>query len=453
MPARPHAPPAPTVGFVSLGCAKNLVDSQVMLGALLDAGFRPAPAPEDADAVIVNTCAFIADARAESIDAILDVCRLKQAGPCRAVIVTGCLPQRYGDALRRSLPDVDAFAGLDALDRVPAILRRVLDGAHGILDAYPRAVRLFEPARPGLVLTGGPYAYLKIAEGCDHRCAFCAIPAIRGRRRSRPPEALVREAEALLAAGYRELNLVAQDTTSYGRDLPGTVTLGTLLRALDGIGGAFRIRILYAYPARITSELLDTIASGTRICRYLDVPIQHAHPDMLRAMRRGVRPTVSGLVRRIRSVLPDVTLRTTCLVGFPGETERHVDVLIETIREAAFDHLGVFVFSPEDGTPAAALRPRPRRRTAERRRDRVLRAQSAVAARAARALLGTTAEALLERPLNGRRWVARTQRQAPEVDGVTRVERVPRTACAGDLIPVRYTGRRGMDLLATAARS
>lgn len=451
-PFRSRGVPTPSetvsIGLISLGCAKNLVDSQIMMGALLSAGLAPAPTPEAADVVLVNTCAFVHDAREESISAILSACRLKQAGPCRAVIVAGCLSQRYRADLKQSLPEVDAFVGLDELDRLPDIVRRVLDGERGVLQIGARASRIFEPSHPGLVLTGGPYAYLKIAEGCNHGCAFCAIPAIRGRRRSRTIASIVREAERLLENGYRELNLIAQDTTSYGMDRRDGTSLVRLLEALDRIDGTFWIRLLYGYPSRITADLLDTIASRPRICRYLDVPIQHTHPDMLRAMRRPVRPSLPALAQRIRNVLPDAVLRTTCLVGFPGETERHIDHLVDAVQTAAFDHLGVFAFSPEEHTPAERLRPRPSRRTAERRRERVLEAQAAVASRKTRALIGLSTEVLLARPQSPARWIARSRRQAPEVDGVTLVGNVSPKAQAGDFITVRYTGRRGVDLRA-----
>ncbi len=449
---QPAAPSRLTVGLVSLGCAKNLVDSQVMTANLLGAGLELAAAPEQADVVLINTCAFIHDAREESIEAILDACRLKETGPCRAVVVSGCLPQRYRLDLQEALPEVDAFVGLDRLDRVAEIVRAAAAGAAPVVDVPARSRRLFEPAQPALSLTGGPFAYIKIAEGCNHPCAFCAIPGIRGRRRSRPVASIVREAAALLEAGYRELNLVAQDTTSYGRDRRDGASLPALLRALGRLGGTFWIRLLYGYPSRVDEALLAAMAETPQVCRYLDIPVQHSHPDILRAMRRAntIR-AVATLPQRLRAALPGVVLRTTCLVGYPGETPAHVAHLLDYVRDAAFDHLGVFAFSPEEGTPAAAMRPRPRLSTAEQRRQQVLLAQQAVVARRARALRGERAVALLERPAGpAAAWIGRTQRQAPDVDGVTRIEGVPAHFQAGDWLPVCYTGRRGNDLLAVA---
>ena len=440
-----------TVGLISLGCAKNLVDSQIMAGVLLGDGFTIAAEPETADIILVNTCSFIGDAREESIDAILSACALRGRGRCRGVVVTGCLPQRYRRELQESLPEVDAFVGLDSLGHIAAVVRRVAAGGRGIADVATQARRLFEPAMPGLSLTGGPYAYLKIAEGCNHPCAFCAIPSIRGRYRSRSVSQIVREAEALLEAGFRELNLISQDTTHYGSDL-ARADLPRLLRALGKLGGEFWIRLLYSYPSRVSRALLDAMAEVPQVCRYLDVPIQHSHPDVLRCMRRAntIAP-LRALAGRVRAALPDAALRTTCLVGFPGETERHFQHLLAFIEAAAFDHLGAFAFSPEEGTPAEALRPRPRRATAEARRDRLLRLQRKLVRRKAVSLVGSECRALLERPSGTRgEWLARTPRQAPEVDGMTRVTNVPRAAAAGDFIRVRITAPAGYDLVAVA---
>jgi len=489
-----------TIGFISLGCAKNLVDSQVMAGVLLSENLKLAPSPEDADIILVNTCAFIEDARAEAAEAILRACQHKAAGGCRAVIVAGCLPQRYRDRMSSTFPDVDAFVGVDELERIGEIVRQVAAGRRGMVAVGNGApARLFRPRRPGLRFSGGPFAYLKVAEGCNHACAFCAIPGIRGRYRSRGLDELVAEARALLASGVRELNLISQDTTSYGCDLRNTLFaprggaptasvncgsatpwrdasrlnpspvppssaphLPALLRALDALDGDFWIRVLYGYPSRVTDELLEVMAASRHVCAYLDLPIQHSHPDMLRAMQRAdsVR-AVAELPQRLRQAVPGMVLRTTCLVGFPGETEDHFRHLLAYVEAAKFDHLGVFAFSPEEGTAAFQKRAdAPPAEVAVERRDRLMRLQRRVVDERQRTLVGTIADALLlaepasstvhRPPSTAPRWLARLPRQAPDVDGVTQVQNVPPGSRPGQFIPVHITDGCGYDLKAEA---
>jgi ribosomal protein S12 methylthiotransferase len=439
------------VGFVSLGCAKNLVDTQVMAGALVSRGVALAPAPEQADVIVVNTCAFIRDAREESASAIRAACSRKRAGACKAVLVAGCLPQRHRDSIAERFADVDGFMGLDEVDAVVEAVNAVAGGRR-YFRVSSRATRLFEPSLPGLALTGGRYAYLKVAEGCNHRCSFCAIPSIRGRRRSRATRDIVREAERLLEGGIRELDLVAQDVTSYGLDRADGADLPGLLRALGRIGGKFWIRLLYGFPGRVSDRLLAAMAEIPQVCAYLDLPIQHSHPAVLRAMGRGATVRhVHSLGPRLRAALPDVALRTTCLVGFPGETESRFRHLLDYVEATRFDNLGVFVFSPEDGTPARNLPGRPTLAVAERRRGRLLAAQRRVVTRAAAEAAGREAEVLLERQMDGGRWRARSARQAPEADGETLVSRVPRRCRAGDFVRVRLLGGFGYDTLAVHA--
>jgi ribosomal protein S12 methylthiotransferase len=365
------------------------------------------------------------------------------------VIVAGCLPQRERAELRERFPGVDAVIGVDQLRRIGAVVRALARGREGIVDVTDEPGRLFEPGAKPVVFSGGPYAFLKIAEGCDHLCAFCAIPGIRGRYRSRPPANVLKEAETLLGAGYRELNLISQDITAYGLDLGGAATLPALLRALGRIGGRFWVRLLYGFPVRVTGELLETMAAVPQVCPYLDVPIQHSHPDILRAMRRAdtIQP-VSTLAGRARAAMPDVALRTTCLLGYPGETEAHVRHLLRFVRETAFDHLGAFVFSPEAGTPAGSMPGRPPRAVAEARRERLLRVQQRVVARKLTGQVGREVQVLLERSVAGRDtvWTARTPFQAPEVDGVVTVDGVPSDAAPGTFGRVRLTGASGYDL-------
>jgi ribosomal protein S12 methylthiotransferase len=442
--------PTFSVGFISLGCAKNLVDAQIMAGTLLEEGITLAPAPEQADVIVVNTCAFIKDARDESTVAIRSACRLKAAGRCRAVVVAGCLPQRQREAVVEEFPAVDAVIGVDALRKLGDVVRRLQRGESGISEISGAARRLFEPGRRLVVLSGGPYAYVKIAEGCNHRCSFCAIPGIRGKYRSRPIARIVREAERLLEAGCSELDLVSQDTTAFGMDLPGKQRLPDLLRALGGIGGKFWIRLLYGYPTRVTDELLEVMGETPGVCRYVDVPVQHADPAVLRAMRRAdtVR-AVESLPDRVRRALPGVALRTTCLLGHPGETDAGFHRLLRYVEESRFDHLGAFVFSPEDGTPAAALPGRPASDVAERRRGQLLERQLAIAREHGARRIGSRMEVLLERPARDAdttAWVARSAGQAPEVDGVTLVRGVPGTTRPGTFARVRVAAARDYDL-------
>lgn len=437
-----------SVGFISLGCSKNLVDAQLMAGTLLSEGVTLAASPDTADVIIVNTCAFIDAAREEAVESILSACRQKETGPCRAVVVTGCLSQRYREELVTALPEVDAFIGLDELEEVAAIVKRVAAGEREIVQVSDHSTRVYEARMPALVFTGGPYAYLKIAEGCNHACAFCAIPRIRGAYRSRPIDAIKAEAEALLESGIRELNLISQDVTSYGCD--SDASLPDLIRALGSIGGNFWIRLLYGYPSHVTDDLLAAMAETEQVRPYVDLPIQHSHPDMLRAMQRAeTAEEVANLGTRLRSVLPDIVLRTTCLVGFPGETDAHVRHLLDTLAAVRFDHLGAFVFSPEEGTPAATLPACPSREVAETRREQVMLAQRRIVDQNAQTLMGSETELLLEKaPTNEHTcWVGRTSRQGPEVDGETFLEDADgRTV--GEFVNVRYTAQDEYDLWA-----
>lgn len=441
--------PSLSVGFISLGCAKNLVDSEHMAAVLRAEGIALARSPEEADVILVNTCGFIGDAKEESVDAILRACALKQAGGCKAVVVAGCLIQRYKEELQRAIPEVDAFIGLDQLPEIGRVVRKLGQGVSGIMEVSAVSRKVFSPLPSRILLTGGPFAYLKIAEGCNHRCAFCAIPAIRGRYRSRGIDDIVREAETLLGQGIRELNLISQDTTRYGSDRKDGTTLPRLLRRLGKLGGTFWIRLLYGHPAYLSDELLETMGQVPQVCRYLDIPIQHAQADVLRAMcRPGGVEAVRRFPVRARELLPGVVLRTTCLVGFPGETASQFNALVDFVREARFDHLGVFAYSPEETTAAAKLPRQVPAATGKRRRDKLMAIQQEIAFGKAREQRGRDDEALLIRPLKTNLWEARSRGQAPEVDGLTRVTDVPRTAKPGILVKIRYSGASGYDLKA-----
>ncbi len=438
-----------SVGFISLGCAKNLVDSEHMAAVLRSEGILLARSPEEADIILVNTCGFIGDAKEESIDAILHACARKQTGECRAVIVAGCLIQRYQAELRRAMPEVDAFIGLDQLPDIAKVVRRLAAGENHIYQVSPVSRKVFSPLPGRILLTGGPFAYVKIAEGCNHRCAFCAIPGIRGRYRSRSIQDIVRESERLLEQGIRELNLISQDTTRYGSELGDGTDLPKLLKHLGKIGGNFWIRLLYGHPAFLSDELLETMASIPQVCRYLDVPVQHAHPEILAAMHRtGGARAVQDYPVRARARLPGVVLRTTCLVGFPGETRNHFNELARFVRESEFDHLGVFAFSPEENTQAATLPGQVSRATGERRRHALMALQQEIAFRKAKAHRGQKDEVLYLKPLRKGVWEARGRGQAPEVDGITQVRLTGESVRSGQMGPIQYTGAVDYDLKA-----
>lgn len=441
-----------SVGFITLGCSKNLVDAQVMAGYLKQGMITLAPSPETADIILVNTCAFIEPAREESAEVILSACAHKANGGCQAVVVSGCMVQRYRERLSAAFPDVDAFLGIDELEQVGKIVRKVAAGREcGVVAAPGKACKLYNPTYPTLLFTGDPFAYLKVAEGCDHHCAYCAIPQIRGSFRSRKRSDLIKEARSMVRAGVREINLISQDTLLYGADRGGESELVELLRELDRIEGKFWLRLLYGYPGGVSSELLEFMQGSKHLCHYLDLPMQHSHPEILKAMNRGAALEGSyRMAERLRKAVPGITLRTTCMVGFPGESEEHFEHLMETVAESRFDHLGVFGFSPEEGT-AAYERPTLPDEVVEERCQRLMALQREIVRENTRNLKGYECEALLLTPHDERYWRARLPRQAPEVDGESYVRGVPEGASAGDMLPVVVTGGRGYNLTARVA--
>ncbi len=445
-----------SIGFINLGCAKNLVDSEIMAGRLLAAGWPLAPQPDEAEIVIVNTCAFILEAKQESLAAIFEACSWKKKGTCRAVLVAGCLSQRYRQILPKSMPEVDAWIGLDEIDKITAVLERLLDGQRGFSEISRTAHAIIEPPLKRPIFTGAPFAYIKIAEGCNHRCRFCSIPNIRGRQRSRPIKRILAEAEALLAGGIRELNLISQDISCYGRDLSKPTNLANLLRALGSLGGRFWIRLLYSHPAGINADLLEAMAQTSQVCHYLDIPIQHSHPKILAAMGRPAQPGgLQQLLSRIRKALPDVALRTTCLVGFPGERPEHFQHLMNFIAEERFEHLGVFAYSREEGTPAAKLPGQVAGAIAKRRRDQLMSLQQKIVFQRNLQRLGQTAEILIEQAAEPGQdtWLGRNSAQAPEVDGVVFFKTGRTAHRAGDFMKVRYSAAAGYDMIAQPLKS
>ena len=437
-----------SVGLVSLGCAKNAVDLQVMAGALLTEGIALSSNPDRADCILVNTCAFIEAARQEANDEILRACDLKRSGKARFVVVTGCLPQRYGASLAAKYPEVDGWLGIDHLFDLPALLRSLSTPAPAPVLVSTARNTLFEPPVPDFTITGGVHAFLKVADGCNHACAYCAIPAIRGHLRSRRPRDILAEARALVRSGIRELDVVAQDVTAYGRDLRDGTSLASLLTSLDRIRGDYWLRLLYGYPSLISDELLSVMASARHVCRYIDLPLQHSHPEMLRAMRRAdtVRH-IGSIVGRLRAAVPGIALRTTFIVGFPGETEAHFEHLLDFVRASEFDQLGVFTFSPEEGTPAAKMDGTVAPEVAELRRSRLMEAQQEIVERRLASMAGIRARVLVEQ-VDGDRAVARAEFQAPDVDGATLIANPPASLRPGDFAEVEITGHEGYDLVA-----
>jgi ribosomal protein S12 methylthiotransferase len=423
-----------------------------MAGYLKSGAITLAPSPEEADVILVNTCAFIEAAREEAADAILGACEFKKSGGCRAVIVTGCMVQRYKERLSRAFPDVDAFLGIDELEQIADVVRRVSAGKScGVIAGKGAPVKVYNPTYPSLLFTGGPFAYLKIADGCNHRCSYCAIPKIRGHFRSRGSDDLVKEAAGMVRAGVKEINLISQDSLHYGKDKDDELPIAELMRRIDALEGDFRFRMLYGYPAGVTEGVLDVLNTARHACKYLDLPVQHSHPDILKAMNRGKAVEATGdLATRLRQAVPGIVLRTTCLVGFPHETEAHFEHLMDYVAQEKFDHLGVFAFSPEEDTPAFAMDGVPDPEVAEERCLRLMALQKTIVQERAVALKGAADTVLLLRQESAEVWAGRLPRQAPDVDGETRVTGMKRQAKPGDFVRVEITGHKDYDLTAKA---
>jgi len=431
------------VGLISLGCAKNLVDSEVMLGLLSQAGYAVTSDPLEADILIVNTCAFIEAARQESVQAILEAGGYKDRGRCRLLLVTGCLAQRYPRELQDEMPEIDGLAGTGAVPEIVGLVRRAMAGEKVVAVGAPGYTHRAD--LPRLQATAPHTAYLKIAEGCSNRCAFCVIPDLRGPSRSRPLDELLREAAKLRDRGVRELILVAQDTTLYGRDLDAKTSLAALLRALDALGIPW-IRLLYAHPARITPALMETVATGAHIVKYLDIPLQHADTEILRRMRRGVTGEQElALVESLRRSIPGLVLRTTFLVGFPGEDEAAFQTLLDFMARARFERAGVFAYSREEGTAAAAMGPRVPGPVKKERRRRALQLQKDISRRFNETRVGTTIKVLVENRDRRGRWVGRSAADAPGVDGQVIIHRGVELT-AGQFADVRVKKAGAYDL-------
>lgn len=432
--------------FISLGCDKNLVDSEVMLGILADRGFEMTDTEDDADIIIINTCCFINDAKEESINTILEMAEYKKTGPCKALIVTGCLAQRYKQEIVDEIPEVDAVIGTSKYDEIFDAVDQALKGSHFLdVDDLDRL-----PSVPGkrILTTGGHYAHLKIAEGCDKHCTYCIIPKIRGNYRSVPMEQLLAEAASLAEQGVKELILVAQETTLYGMDLYGKKSLHILLQELAKIKGIRWIRILYCYPEEIYPELIETIKNEKKVCHYLDMPIQHASDAILKRMgRRTTKAQLKETVSLLRKEIPDIVLRTTLIAGFPGETQEQHEELMEFVDEMEFERLGVFAYSPEENTPAASMPDQIPEEVKEERRDAILELQQEIAFDKAADMVGRTLYAMIEgKVADEPAYVARTYADSPDIDGYVFVN-TGEMLMSGDFVKVNITGSAEYDLI------
>lgn len=432
--------------FISLGCDKNLVDSEVMIGLLADKGYQMTDDETQADVIVINTCCFIHDAKEESIQTILEMAEYKKTGTLKALIVTGCLAQRYQEEILEEIPEVDEVLGTTSYDKIVEAIEEALEGRGGVriedIDALPL------PDTKRLVTTGGHFAYLKIAEGCDKHCTYCIIPKIRGNYRSVPMERLVKEARDLAEDGVKELILVAQETTIYGTDLYGEKSLHRLLRELCKINGIRWIRILYCYPEEIDDSLIQVMKEEPKICHYLDLPIQHASTEILRRMgRRTSREDLEEIIGKLRREIPDIAIRTTLITGFPGETKEQHEELMDFVDQMEFDRLGVFTYSPEEGTPAAQMEDQIPEEVKEDRQAELMELQQEIAFDLAEDMIGREVLVMIEgKVADENAYVGRTYKDAPNVDGLIFVN-TDEELMSGDFARVKVTGAAEYDLI------
>lgn len=434
--------------FVSLGCDKNLVDTEKMLGLLGSEGYHFTDEEEEADVIVVNTCCFIGDAKEESIDTILEMAQYKESGRCRALIVTGCLAQRYQEEVLKEIPEVDAVLGTSAYGQLSAVLARLLEGAEEHVACF-RDIDLFPETKAARIRSdGGCYSFLKIAEGCDKHCTYCIIPSLRGRYRSVPMEELIGEATQLAQQGVKELILVAQETTLYGVDLYGEKRLPQLLHALAKIRGICWIRLQYCYPEEIDDALIRAIKEEEKVCHYLDMPIQHASDRILKRMgRRTSKAQLTEIIRKLRREIPDIAIRTTLISGFPGETREDHEELLDFVDEMEFERLGVFPYSLEEDTPAALLPDQIPQELKEERRDELMRLQQEIVFEKQRGMAGRVLEVLIEgRLVEEEAYVGRTYMDGPNVDGLIFVH-TDQELISGDFVRVKVTKALEYDLI------
>lgn len=438
-----------TYAFVSLGCPKNLVDSEKMLGTLALDGYTLVSNPDGADFVIVNTCGFIEQSRTESKAVIREMLDLKREGKTKGVIVAGCLPQRIGPALTEELPEIDHIVGVFGRDEINRVADHLVGGAREQRELFrPAPIKAMDD-RARLRITPRHYAYLKISEGCDRTCTFCSIPKMRGKHVTKPIEMVLDEARELVNDGVRELNIVAQDTTYYGLDLYGRLRLAELLKELEKVDGIDWIRLLYLYPINFTDELIDTIAGSTKILPYLDMPLQHIDDTMLRRMQRRVnRAQTETLIHKLRERIPNLVLRTTFITGFPGETDAQFETLRQFVKDTAFQRMGVFTYSVESGTPAVKLTDHLPESVKEARRDELMALQQDIAFQFGDSLLGYELDVLIDAPVEDGMWTGRAYCDAPEIDGEVYV--TGENLAPGQMVPVELLERRDYDFVGQA---
>lgn len=436
------------IGIVSLGCAKNLVDSEVMLGLLQKSGHEITPEETQAEIIIVNTCGFIGPAKEESVGSILEMAKLKQTGPCQKLIVTGCLVERYRDEIQQEIPEVDAVLGVN---EIPDILSVCEPGLISPSRSDQRELYLYDDLTPRVLTTPSYSAYVKISEGCDHPCTFCVIPQMRGRFRSRPMDSIVREVEKLAQNGVVEVNLIAQDSTMYGLDQGNRKGLAGLLRRLNQVDGLSWIRILYAYPNSLYDELLDTIAESDKVCNYIDMPLQSASRDVLKRMKRGGnRQSLTRLIEKVRSRIPDVAIRTTMIAGFPGETEADFRDTCDFIREIEFDRLGVFAFSDEEHAESYQLGGKLSEKEKQNRVTEIMRLQASISKKKNLKKVGKTLPVLVEGPSEeiDILWQGRMSSQAPDIDGLVYLnDGITDNILPGHICDVEITEAHEYDLI------
>lgn len=434
------------ISIVSLGCAKNQVDSEIMSG-ILERKYVLTDTPEDADVIIVNTCSFIETAKEESINAILNMACFKGLGSCQVLLAAGCLAQRYGQELMQEIPELDGILGTGNIDEIEELL----------MKSCVRRTSLIKPGSPDFIyndnmprkrLTPKHYAYVKVAEGCDNYCTYCVIPQVRGHFRSRPVESIVKEVQLMAAQGVKEILLIAQDTTRYGLDLYGKLRLPGLIRLLSAIEGLEWIRLMYCYPDLFSEELIEVMSQERKVCRYLDLPLQHADPRVLSDMnRRGTIEQAEKLIVSLRQIIPDISIRTTMITGFPGETENEFNNLLNFIKRIKFERLGVFAYSQEEGTSAAQRTDQVPQKVKEKRREQLMLLQQDIAFECQQRLVGRIKTVILEQKLPDGRWLGRTEADAPEIDGQVYVNTHGKEFTVGEMVQVHIREADSYDLL------
>lgn len=436
--------------FISLGCDKNLADSEEMLGLLTGKGHEIVDSEEEAEVIVINTCCFIHDAKEESIENILEMAEYKKAGTCKVLIVTGCMAQRYKEEIIEEIPEVDAVLGTASYMDILKAIDEACEGRH--FQEFRDINELPEDSGRRVLTTGGHYGYLKIAEGCDKHCTYCIIPSLRGRFRSVPQERLIAQAEHMAEQGVKELILVAQETTMYGTDLYGKKTLHLLMKELCKIKGIRWIRVLYCYPEEIYDELIQVMKEEKKICHYLDLPIQHASDRILKRMgRRTTRAQLTATIEKLRKEIPDIVLRTTLITGFPGETEADHQEVMEFVDEMEFDRLGAFTYSPEEGTPAETMEGQIPEEVKEERRDEIMELQQEISLEKGNDRIGQELLVMIEGKVSGESaYIARTYGDAPKVDGYIFVQ-TGELLMTGDFAKVRVTGALEYDLIGELA--